>query len=244
MVTSIAVVSEKFECGDFLQWLRDFECCASVNGWDAEKKLTVLPAFLWGQTSSYFHALKDGEKDTYAHLTLALRKCFSLKVACEQHYHEFKQLLHRPNEDPSLFLWDLRQLLYRTDPDLTEDAKTALLSRQFMNGLPTTLCLHLLESDPTSTFTKMTEFFHHFLSTRCHGMHDLTGVCASGENSESPHASLLHSVNQLTAAVAALTTNQDQLRVSVEEQNQQPLHSMPAQARWWKQKPPLGCLQQ
>ena len=46
MATSIAVVPEKFECGDFLWWLRDFECCASANGWNAEKKLTVLPAFL------------------------------------------------------------------------------------------------------------------------------------------------------------------------------------------------------
>ena len=244
MATSIAVVPEKFECGDFLRWLRDFECCASANGWEAEKKLTVLPAFLRGQASSYFHALKDDEKDSYAHLTSALRKCFCPKVAREQHYHEFEQRVLRPNEDPSLFLWDLRQLLDRADPDLTEDAKTALLSRQFMKGLPSTLRLRLLESDPTPTLAKMTEFVHHFRATRCDETHDLAAVCSSVENKEPPHSSLLHSVNQLTAAVAALTTNQDQLRAAMEEQHQQQPHSMPSQARWRKRKPPLGRSQQ
>ena len=68
-------------------------------------------------------------------------------MAREQHYREFEQRVLRPNEDPSLFVWNLRQLLDRADPDLTEDVKTALLSRQFMKGLPTTLRLRLLESD-------------------------------------------------------------------------------------------------
>ena len=156
--------------------------------------------------------MKGDEKDSYAHLTSALRKCFCPKVAREQHYHEFERCVLKPNEDPSLFLWDLRQLLDRADPDLTEDAKTALLSRQFMKGLPSTLGLRLLESDPTATLAKMTEFVHRFHDTRCDGTHDLAAVCSSVENNEPSHASLLHSVNQLTATVAAVTMNQDKLR--------------------------------
>ena len=39
------------------------------------------------------------------------------------------------NEDPSLFLWELRQILDKADRDLSDDVKDALLSRQFMKGL-------------------------------------------------------------------------------------------------------------
>ena len=244
MATSIAVVPEKFDCGDFLRWLRNFDCCARANGWNDEKKLTVLPAFLRGQASSYFHTLKDDKEDTYEHLTSALRKCFCPKVAREQHYHEFEQRALRPNEDPSLFLWGFCQLLDRADPDLTEDAKTALLSRQFMKGLPSMQRLRLLDSDPTPTLAKMTEFVHHFRAIRCDETHGIAAVCSSSEEHDSPHASLLHSVNQLTAAVAALTSNQAHLKATVEEQHQQQLPSMQSQSRWRKQTHSLRRSQQ
>ena len=244
MATSIAVVPEKFDCGNVLRWLRNFECCARSNGWNDDKKVTVLPAFLRGQASSYFHTVKDDEKDTYEHLTSALRNCFCPKVAREQHYHEFEQRALRPNEDPSLFLWELCHLLNRADPDLIEDAKTALLSQQFMKGLPSMLRLRLLESYPTPTVAKMTEFFHHFRATRCDEMHGIAAVCSSSEEHDSPHASLLHSVNQLTAAVGALTSNQAQLKATVEEQHQQQLPSMQSQSRWWKQTHSLCRSQQ
>ena len=244
MATSIAIAPEKFECGDFLRWLRDFDCCASANRWNDEKKLTVLPAFLWGQASSYFHTLKGDEEDTYEHLTLALRKSFCPEVASEQQYREFQQSAIRPNEDPLLFLWDLHQLLDRADPVLTEDAKTALPSRQFIKGLPSTLFLRLLESDPTPNLAKMTEVVHHFRANGCDETHDFAAVCSSSEEHESPHASLLHSVNQLTAAVGALTANQAQLKATAEEQHQQQLPSMHSQSRWRKLKPSLGHSQQ
>jgi len=193
--------------------------------------LIALHAFLRRQAASYFHMLKDVKKDSYAHLISALHKCSCPKVAREQHYHELEQCVLRPNEEPSLFLWDLRQLLDRGDPDLTEDAKTALLSRQFTKGLPCTLWPCLLESDSTPTLAKMTEFFYHFWATHCGGTHNLAAVCSSGENNEPLHTSLLYSVNQLTAAVAALTMNQDQLRAVVEEQHQQQPHSILSEAR-------------
>ena len=118
MATSIAVVPEKSECGDFVRWLRDFDCCACANGWNDEKKLTVLPAFLWGQASSYFHTLIGDEKNTYEHLTSALCNWFCSKVAREQHCHEFEQRALRPNGEPSLSLRDLHQLRDRSDLDL------------------------------------------------------------------------------------------------------------------------------
>ena len=106
-----------------------------------------------------------------------------------------------------------------------------------MKGLSSTLRLRLLENDPNPTLIKMTEFVHHFRHTRCDETHDFAAVFFSSEEHESPHASLLHSVNQLIAAVAALTANQAQLKATVEEQHQQQLSSMLSQSRWRKRKP-------
>ena len=112
------IIPEKFHSGDFPGWLRDFECCATANGWSIKDKLQKMPAFLRGHAASYFHSLEPAHKDTYAHPTAALRTFFSPSVAREQHYSKFDQRTLRPNEDPSLFLWDLRKMLEKADPNL------------------------------------------------------------------------------------------------------------------------------
>ena len=64
-----SITPEKFESGDIVSWLRQFECCASANNWHEKKKLAVLPAFLRGPAATYYHALADDKKNTYANLT-------------------------------------------------------------------------------------------------------------------------------------------------------------------------------
>ena len=44
MSTTISVIPEKFESGDFVAWLRNFECCATANNWSDADKLKKLPA--------------------------------------------------------------------------------------------------------------------------------------------------------------------------------------------------------
>ena len=46
----------------------------------------------------------------------------------------------------------------RADPDVDERAKTALLTRQFMKGLPKNIKIKLLESDPAPDLPKMVSF--------------------------------------------------------------------------------------
>jgi hypothetical protein len=41
--------------------------------------------------------------------------------------------------DPSVYMWELEQLLEKADPNLAVEAKSALLSRQFMCGLPSSI---------------------------------------------------------------------------------------------------------
>lgn len=235
------IIPDKFDSGDFVSWLRDFECCATANGWSADAKLSKLPAFLRGQAASYFHALADDQKDTFAHLTAALRNVFCPLVAREQHYRDFEQRSLRPHEDPSLFLWDLGQILDKADPTLTADAKEALLSRQFIRGLPPTLRIRLLESDPTPTLHTMRDFVHRFRAIQSDQAHDLAAVCSSGDicNNQSPHASLLRSVDQLTAAVATLTTNQQQLQAAVEAKDKQTDNAFHI-SRWQTRQNGLG----
>jgi len=120
--------------------------------------LKKLPAFLRSPASSYYFSLAAQHKDTYAHLTTQLQKVLCPVVSREHYFAEFEHRCLRPNEDPSLFLWDLRQILLKADPDLSEDAQTALLSRQFMKGLTDDLQLRLLEHDPTPTLKSMEEF--------------------------------------------------------------------------------------
>ena len=45
-MSTISVVPEKFETGDFAEWLRNFECCVAANGWKDDDKLKKLSTFL------------------------------------------------------------------------------------------------------------------------------------------------------------------------------------------------------
>ena len=106
--------------------------------------------------------MADADKGFYGSLAAALRKILCPLVAREQYFAEFEQRTPRTNEDHSLFLWDLRQLLGKADPALTEAAWHALLSRQFMKGLSTELRIRLLEHDLTPSLNTMRDLFHRF----------------------------------------------------------------------------------
>ena len=157
-----SITPEKFESGDIVSWLRQFECCASANNWNDNKKLAVLPALLRGPAATYYHALADDQKDTCAHLTKYLREALCPAVDREKHFTTFEQRILRPHEDPSLFLCNLIDTFTKADSDLKDDARDALLSRQFMCGLPADLRPKLLENNPTPSLDEMTDFVQRF----------------------------------------------------------------------------------
>ncbi len=214
----LSVLPDKFSSGDFVAWLRSYECCATANGWSADARFKKLPAFLRGQASSYYFSLADEEKDTYQNLTDSLRKLLCPVGAREQFFADFELRSLRPDEDPSLFLWDLRQILDKADPDMSAKARTALLSRQFMKGLPDEVRLKLLESDPTPTLEKMRDFFQRYraihLKTR--------PVCASVDVAPPTAKPLRDSIEKLTAAVAHLSARQEGLQAAMVNKNQTP----------------------
>ena len=245
LMASLSVIPDKFSSGDFVSWLRSFECCATANEWEDDDKLKKLPAFLRGPSAAYFHGLPDGQKDTYAHLTAALKTALCPTVNREQFYADFECRLLRPDEDPSLFQWDLEDLLSKADPTLSNDARNALLTRQFMKGLPSDLRIRLLEFNPMPSLNDMREFVQ-----RHHAVHRPVpaAVFASGQgdksvstdnsipNSQSSPAdvTLRESIQNLTAAVAALTVNQQKLQSTLDSKQ------MPTQFptnRWrWRER--------
>ena len=121
MVT-VSVIPERFDSGDFAAWIRHFDCCSNGNGWTDDEKLREWPAFLKGQTASYFsHCLPRAETRT---LTLS-RICVNCCVLLFQRNNAMNQnRLLRPSKDPSLCYGTCRNCLPRPIPVLQGTLKT------------------------------------------------------------------------------------------------------------------------
>lgn len=157
-----AILPGKFERGDIVIWLREFDACAEANGWNADAKIKKLPAFLRGQAASHFYALNEESRESYANAAKALREAMCPLASREIYYAEFETRSLKPGEDPSVYKWELQQILLKADPGIDETAKTALLTRQFMKGLPKSLKIKLLESDPAPDLPKMVSFVQRY----------------------------------------------------------------------------------
>ena len=163
---STAILQGKFDDGDFDAWLREFDACSTANGWKvteaSDAKILKLPAFLRGRAASNFYAIPEGEGRTYADAVKAMRRALCPPAKRENFFAEFELRALRPDEDPSVYKWELENILSKADPTLSNDAKTALLTRQFSRGLPPTLKLKMLEHNPTPTLNEMVEFAQRF----------------------------------------------------------------------------------
>ena len=163
------ILPERFGEGNFSLWLQQFQRCALANSWDEATRLVKLPAFLQGPAATYFESLPADQKDTFDSLTLNLLACFSPLVHHECHYREFENMTRWPSEDPTLFLWTLKECLGSAAPDLSASAFDAHLHRQFMKALPSSIKLKLLEIDPTPSLESILSF-----AQRVRALHDLS----------------------------------------------------------------------
>jgi hypothetical protein len=74
----------------------------------------------------------------------------------------------RTGEDPSVYKWELEQLLEKADLNLAVEAKSDLLSRQFMRGLPSSIRRKLLAHNPTPTLSEMLSFVQRYRAIEDH----------------------------------------------------------------------------
>ena len=112
----------------------------------------------------YLRMLASLTKDAVA----ALRQALCPLAKRENYFAEFEQRRLRSEEDPSVYKWELENILSKADPSLPPDAKTALLSRQFMKGLPDAIKFKLLEHNPTPTLDEMMKFTQRFRAVGNH----------------------------------------------------------------------------
>ena len=162
------ILPTKFEGDDVVAWLREFDACALANGWKDEDKIKKLPAFLRARASSHFYAIPADERTTYATATKRLKEALCPLVERENFFARFDARMLRPGEDPSVYKWELEQLLDKADPTLTDEAKTALLSRQCMRGLSSSVRAKLLDHNPTPNLPEMLSFVQRYRAVEGH----------------------------------------------------------------------------
>ena len=206
-----AILPGKFDDGDFDAWLREFDACAAANGWkvteDTDDKILKLPAFLRGRAASNFFAIPEGERRTYKDAVKSMRRALCPRAKRENFFAEFEQRMLRPDEDPSVYKWELENILSKADPSLSNDAKAALLTRQFSKGLPPTLKLKMLEHNPTPTLDEMVEFTQRFRALGCSTAAELPSVHVDAVS----HSSSEPQLKELLTMVAGIAAKQQAL---------------------------------
>lgn len=153
-----AIFPGKFEDGDIVAWLREFDACSEANSWKVEDKIKKLPAFLRGQAASHFYAISEDSRKTYADAVKKLTEAMCPKENRETFFAKFEARSLRPGEDPSVYRWELEQILLKAEAEMSGEAKEALLTRQFMRGLPKALKIKLLQDNPTPDLMQMVSF--------------------------------------------------------------------------------------
>jgi hypothetical protein len=85
----------------------------------------------------------------------------------------------RIGEDPSVYKWELEQLLEKADLNLAVEAKSALLSRQFMRGLSSSIRRKPLAHNTTPTLSEMLSFVQRYRAIEDHDVPAHTSASAS-----------------------------------------------------------------
>ncbi|KAK3751298.1 hypothetical protein QZH41_012203 [Actinostola sp. cb2023] len=201
---STATLPGKFEGGDVVTWLREFDACAEANNWKAEDKIKNLPAFLRNQAQSHFYAIPADDRKTYADAAKKLKEAMCPKTGRENYFSQFEGRMLRPGEDPAVYKWELEEILMKADPDIEDNAKEVLLGRQFMRGLPKDLKIKMLQHDPTPNLENMISFVQRYRAVQEYM--ETNQVSATSSSSE---------MTQLVALVKEMATKQKQLEDTI-----------------------------
>ena len=212
----MAIHPEKFDTGDFNLWLGAFERCATANGWEETQKLHKLPAYLTGTAAEYYALLPAPERETYDSLISSLRRVLIPDVYREYYYNQFYSRIYCPNEDPRLYVMELKNILRKADSDLDATAQDALVLRQFLTCLKADLKLTLFQHKPTPTLQDLMDFL-----LRKRALQHLSERVAMETPSTPKEVSLSRTVADLRISVANLVKDQSLLRESISAKSAQ-----------------------
>ena len=85
-----------------------------------------------------------------------------LQAIRENYSAEFEAKTLKQGQDPPVYKWELAQILLKAHPMTEEGAKTALLIRQFMKGLPKNIKIKLFKSKPVPDIQKKLSFLQRY----------------------------------------------------------------------------------
>ena len=108
----------------------------------------------------------------------------------------------RAGEDPSVFKWELEQILLEAQPTIDPAAKTALLTRQFVRGLPRNMKIKLLEHDPVPDLQKMLSFVQRYRAIQYYSSDSCNAATASNDDGSPGSTSDANATSELTCLVA------------------------------------------
>ena len=129
---------------EFPSWLAKFESIAVAGGWEA-KRLNTLPAYLSQRAFQIYENLTADEKDTYVHLTDALKKKLGLGEKKMAWKVQLRQARRAPDESLDKYVYRLHNLARQAYPTEGDAERESHVNEQFILGQPRELQFDLLK---------------------------------------------------------------------------------------------------
>ena len=209
---SSSILPGRFDNGDFECWLCEFDMCCDTNDWkvagERGDNILKLPAFLRAKAASHFYAIPTERRKKYKDAVAELKKSLCPAAQRETFYVLFESCALRTGEDPGVYKWELENLLAKADPELSDDAKTALIHRQFMKGLPNILKLKLLEHNPTPNLDEMLSFVQQYRAVEGFAAPIIASEYPSASSTTTPTSDNNSQLSPLLTMVASIAEKQ------------------------------------
>ena len=117
------------------EWNFHFENVTTVNGWDDTQKLRWLQVRLTGHAEKALQCLPEASRATYAATRVSLKAHFDPESRQTRYRAEFQTRRKRAGEGWADFAVDLKPLVDKAYPALTEEAREQLAINAYLQQL-------------------------------------------------------------------------------------------------------------
>ncbi|KRZ73166.1 hypothetical protein T10_5700 [Trichinella papuae] len=132
---TIAVPEQYDGSSDWDEWLEHFEDAAAVNGWSEAEKLRWLPLSLSQKARSTFRQLPHSTRSSYRSCVTSLKERLDPPSNAAVYRAELENRKRRAQESWSDVGRDIRRLVEKAYPTLSDDAKDVIGLDKFLNAL-------------------------------------------------------------------------------------------------------------
>ena len=115
-------------------YLKHFEMCAAINGWDDKAKCQYLAVLLTGSAQQTLSSLQAEAKD-YKRLVKSLESRFDPLGRKELHRAQLRNRRRKPSESLVEMAEEVRQLVEKVYADLPEDSRDRMGRDHFLDAL-------------------------------------------------------------------------------------------------------------